>query len=89
MVSSASTEVTDMEMEDADDEDEDAELADHSELTQDATLDADGEEDLFAQSPTLTRFDEGDVGFDMDDVPEWFLDEGDDSSEPGEDEDEM
>ncbi|KAJ7824342.1 hypothetical protein B0H13DRAFT_2241340 [Mycena leptocephala] len=37
------------------------------------------DEDLFAESPTLTRFDEGDVELDMDDVPEWYLDEEDDS----------
>ncbi|KAF8218134.1 hypothetical protein K438DRAFT_1702685 [Mycena galopus ATCC 62051] len=88
-VSSASNEDTDLEMEDADDEDEDAELVDPSELVQDATLDFAGEEDLLAQSPTLTRFDEGDVEFDMDDVPEWFLDEGNDCSESDEEEEEM
>ncbi|KAJ7268858.1 hypothetical protein B0H12DRAFT_1096990 [Mycena haematopus] len=32
-------------------------------------------DDLFAQSPTLTRLEEGDVEFNMDDVPEWYLDE--------------
>ncbi|KAJ7936566.1 hypothetical protein B0H13DRAFT_1853296 [Mycena leptocephala] len=37
------------------------------------------DEVLFAESPTLTRFDEGDVELDMDDVPEWYLDEEDDS----------
>ncbi|KAF8166735.1 hypothetical protein K438DRAFT_1774902 [Mycena galopus ATCC 62051] len=89
MVSSASSD-TDLEMEDADEGDEGAELADPSELVQDATLDFEAEEeDLLAQSPTLTRFDECDVEFDMDDVPEWFLDEVDDSSESDEDEDEM
>jgi hypothetical protein len=46
----------------------------------------DEDEDLFAESPTLTRFDEGDVELDMDDVPEWYLDE--DESEPDLDEDE-
>ncbi|KAJ7456193.1 hypothetical protein FB451DRAFT_1512643 [Mycena latifolia] len=35
------------------------------------------DEDLFADSPTLTRADEGDVDLDMDDVPEWYLDEDD------------
>ncbi|KAJ7865487.1 hypothetical protein B0H14DRAFT_2347966, partial [Mycena olivaceomarginata] len=35
------------------------------------------DEDLFAESPTLTRFDEGDVELDMDDIPEWYLDEDD------------
>jgi hypothetical protein len=43
-------------------------------------------EDLFAESPTLTRLDEGDVEFDMDDVPEWYLDDGD-RSDSDEDED--
>ncbi|KAF8195330.1 hypothetical protein K438DRAFT_1827273 [Mycena galopus ATCC 62051] len=33
--------------------------------------------DVFAESPTLTRLDEGDVELDMDEVPEWDLD-GDD-----------
>ncbi|KAF8205369.1 hypothetical protein K438DRAFT_1918070 [Mycena galopus ATCC 62051] len=89
MVSSASSD-TDLEMEDADEGDENTELADPSELVQDATLDFEAEEeDLLAQSPTLTHFDEGDVEFDMDDVPEWFLDEVDDSSESDKDEDEM
>jgi hypothetical protein len=37
----------------------------------------DEEEDLFAESPTLTRLDEGDVELDMDDVPEWYLDDSD------------
>ncbi|KAJ7125765.1 hypothetical protein C8R43DRAFT_898159 [Mycena crocata] len=49
--------------------------------------DAPGEEydeDLFADSPTLTRLDEGDIEFDMDDVPEWYLDE-DDSSDDDDD----
>ncbi|KAJ6564025.1 hypothetical protein B0H19DRAFT_1067626 [Mycena capillaripes] len=36
------------------------------------------DEDLFAESPTLTRFDEGDVDLDMDAVPEWYLDDDDD-----------
>ncbi|KAJ7809892.1 hypothetical protein B0H14DRAFT_2864831 [Mycena olivaceomarginata] len=44
------------------------------------------DEDLFAESPTLTRFDEGDVELDMDDVPEWYLDEDEDESDSGEDE---
>ncbi|KAF7345541.1 hypothetical protein MVEN_01572800 [Mycena venus] len=35
------------------------------------------EEDLFVESPTLTRFDEGDVELDMDNIPEWYLDEDD------------
>ncbi|KAJ7020979.1 hypothetical protein C8F04DRAFT_1195971 [Mycena alexandri] len=39
---------------------------------------ADYEEDLFAESPTLTRLDEGDVDLEMDEVPEWDLDGGDD-----------
>jgi hypothetical protein len=76
-------------MEDADDEDEDVKLVDPSWLVQDAILDFEGEEDLSVQSPTLTRFDEGDVEFGMDDVPEWFLDEGGDCSESDEEEDEM
>jgi hypothetical protein len=34
----------------------------------------------------LTRFDEGDVELDMDDIPEWYLDEGDeDYSDSGSD----
>ncbi|KAF8196897.1 hypothetical protein K438DRAFT_1906287 [Mycena galopus ATCC 62051] len=90
---SASVEDEPEEMEDADDGDETTELPDSFELDQDAplhsTLDLDGEEDLFAVSPTLTRFDEGDVEFDMDDAPEWFLDEGDDSSESDSEEGEM
>ncbi|KAJ6590766.1 hypothetical protein B0H10DRAFT_2233576 [Mycena sp. CBHHK59/15] len=44
------------------------------------------DEDLFAQSPTLTRLDEADVELDMDDVPEWYLDEDDsDSDSDGDD----
>jgi hypothetical protein len=39
--------------------------------------------------PTLTRFDEGDVEFDMDDIPEWSLDEFDDSSESEDDDGEV
>ncbi|KAJ7753253.1 hypothetical protein B0H16DRAFT_1723284 [Mycena metata] len=39
---------------------------------------ADYKEDLFAESPTLTRLDEGDVDLDMDEVPEWDLDGEDD-----------
>ncbi|KAJ7309942.1 hypothetical protein DFH08DRAFT_974545 [Mycena albidolilacea] len=35
------------------------------------------DEDLFAESPTLTRLDEGDVELEMDDIPEWYLDEDD------------
>ncbi|KAJ7710129.1 hypothetical protein B0H14DRAFT_2646184 [Mycena olivaceomarginata] len=35
------------------------------------------DEDLFAESPTLICFDEGDVELDMDDIPEWYLDEDD------------
>ncbi|KAF7372061.1 hypothetical protein MVEN_00064400 [Mycena venus] len=46
------------------------------------------EEDFFAESPTLTRFDEADVEFDMDDVPEWDLDEEDDSDSDSDYEDE-
>ncbi|KAJ6632427.1 hypothetical protein B0H10DRAFT_2206790 [Mycena sp. CBHHK59/15] len=48
------------------------------------------DEDLFAESPTLTRFDEGDVDLDMDDVPEWYLDEDDEecSDSSSEDDDE-
>ncbi|KAJ7899468.1 hypothetical protein B0H14DRAFT_3124104 [Mycena olivaceomarginata] len=37
----------------------------------------DADEDLFAESPTLSRMDEGDLELDMDDVPEWYLDEVD------------
>ncbi|KAJ6454030.1 hypothetical protein C8R47DRAFT_1181220 [Mycena vitilis] len=33
------------------------------------------DEDLFAESPTLTRLDEGDVELDMDEIPEWYLDD--------------
>ncbi|KAJ7690933.1 hypothetical protein B0H14DRAFT_3532118 [Mycena olivaceomarginata] len=45
----------------------------------DDDTDAEEDEDLFAESPTLTRLDDGDVEFDMDDVPEWYLDDGDHS----------
>ncbi|KAF7343799.1 hypothetical protein MSAN_01960900 [Mycena sanguinolenta] len=45
------------------------------------------EEDLFAESPTLTRFDEGDVEFDMDDIPEFSLDDEEDSESDFDDED--
>ncbi|KAJ7170916.1 hypothetical protein C8R43DRAFT_1120643 [Mycena crocata] len=44
----------------------------------------DYDEDLFAESPTLTRLDEGDVEFDMDDVPEWYLDDSDSSDSDSE-----
>ncbi|KAJ7780441.1 hypothetical protein B0H14DRAFT_2960922 [Mycena olivaceomarginata] len=44
------------------------------------------DEDLFVESPTLTRFDEGDVELDMDDVPEWYLDEDESESDSDEDE---
>ncbi|KAJ7289061.1 hypothetical protein C8J57DRAFT_1627382 [Mycena rebaudengoi] len=38
----------------------------------------DDDEDLFADSPTLTRFNEGDVDLDMDDdIPDWSLDSDD------------
>ncbi|KAJ7466949.1 hypothetical protein FB451DRAFT_1401804 [Mycena latifolia] len=63
-----------------DDEDDYADLPDLQEPDPDSDDDAAGgeyEEDLFADSPTLTRADEGDVEFDMDDVPEWYLDDGD------------
>ncbi|KAJ7157684.1 hypothetical protein C8R43DRAFT_1096056 [Mycena crocata] len=43
------------------------------------------DEDLFADSPTLTRLDEGDVELDMDDVPEWFLDDSDSSDSDSDD----
>jgi len=43
-------------------------------------VDADDEEDLFAASPTLTRFNADDVSLDMD-VREWYLDGDDDESE--------
>ncbi|KAJ6468839.1 hypothetical protein C8R45DRAFT_1055210 [Mycena sanguinolenta] len=45
------------------------------------------EEDLFAESPTLTRFDEADVEFDMDDIPEFSLDGDEDSGSDSDDED--
>jgi hypothetical protein len=48
---------------------------------------ADDEEDLFAESPTLTRLDEGDVELDMDDVPEWYLDDSDYSDSDSDDDD--
>ncbi|KAJ7679242.1 hypothetical protein DFH06DRAFT_975213 [Mycena polygramma] len=42
--------------------------------------DPDAEEELFAASPTLTRFNADDVALDMD-VREWYLDEEEDGSE--------
>ncbi|KAJ6469079.1 hypothetical protein C8R47DRAFT_802860, partial [Mycena vitilis] len=42
--------------------------------------DADYDEDLFVQSPTLTRFNADDVALDMD-VREWYLDGEDEGSE--------
>ncbi|KAK6984118.1 hypothetical protein R3P38DRAFT_3333003 [Favolaschia claudopus] len=39
------------------------------------------EDDALIDSPTLTRFDEGDVELDIDGVPEWYLD--DEDSEDG------
>jgi hypothetical protein len=48
---------------------------------------AEHEEDLFAESPTLTCLDEGDVDLDMDEVPEWDLDGGDYSGSDSEYED--
>ncbi|KAJ7654569.1 hypothetical protein DFH06DRAFT_1133343 [Mycena polygramma] len=44
------------------------------------------EEDLFAESPTLTRFDEGDVELDMDDIPEWYLDDEEESESDSDEE---
>ncbi|KAK7029753.1 hypothetical protein R3P38DRAFT_3188615 [Favolaschia claudopus] len=49
---------------------------------------------FFAESPTLTRLDEGDVELDMD-IPGWYLDEGgegsdsDDAEEENEEDDEL
>ncbi|KAJ6584712.1 hypothetical protein B0H19DRAFT_1059083 [Mycena capillaripes] len=45
------------------------------------------EEDLFAESPTLTYFDEGDVDLDMDAVLEWYLDDDDDGEYSDDDSD--
>jgi hypothetical protein len=64
------------------DDDEDK-FADLPEL--EAPVDSDNEDepgveedkDLFAESPTLTRLDEGDVELEMDEIPEWYLDEDD------------
>jgi hypothetical protein len=84
-------------IEDADDKAEDAESLESTKPVQDAPVllvvdsedSEDSEEDIFAESPTLTCFDEGDVEFDMDEVPEWSLDEVDDSSESEDDDGEM
>ncbi|KAJ7192777.1 hypothetical protein C8J57DRAFT_1657987 [Mycena rebaudengoi] len=57
-----------------DDDDEPPELVD-ADNSDDAE---DDNEDLFADSPTLTRFNEGDVDLDMDDdIPDWSLDSDD------------
>ncbi|KAF7372278.1 hypothetical protein MVEN_00087500 [Mycena venus] len=66
----------------ADENDEFADLPDleppaDSDEEEEEEAGAEEEEDLFAESPTLTRFDEGDVELDMDDIPEWYLDEDD------------
>jgi hypothetical protein len=78
-------------IEDADDRAEDTEFLDSTKPVQDVPvfLVVDSEEDIFAESLTLTRFDEGDVEFDMDEVPEWSLDKVDDSSESEDDDGEM
>ncbi|KAJ7797568.1 hypothetical protein B0H14DRAFT_3493636 [Mycena olivaceomarginata] len=84
-------------IEDADDGAEDTESPESTKPVQDAPMllvvnsedEEDEEEDIFAESPTLTCFDEGDVEFDMDEVPEWSLDEVDDSSESEDDDGEM
>ncbi|KAK7033871.1 hypothetical protein R3P38DRAFT_3186109 [Favolaschia claudopus] len=67
--------------------------------SEEETDNEDGAEDtdnLFAESPTLTRLDEGDVELDMDEVPEWYLDDddgeagsGSEDGEEDEDDDEM
>jgi hypothetical protein len=84
-------------IEDADDGAEDIESLKSTKPVQDAPVllvvdsedEEDLEEDIFAESPTLTCFDEGDVEFDMDEVPEWSLDEVDDSSESEDNDGEM
>ncbi|KAJ7102520.1 hypothetical protein B0H15DRAFT_768975 [Mycena belliarum] len=74
---------------DGDDTDIYADMPDLQAPESDSDDDADIEqdEDLFAESPTLTRLDEADVEFDMDDVPEWYLDDGE-RSDSDTDEDE-
>ncbi|KAJ7800050.1 hypothetical protein B0H14DRAFT_2529711 [Mycena olivaceomarginata] len=60
--------------------DTDEDYADMPDLDEPEDSDNEGaehEEDLFAESPTLTRLGEGDVDLDMDEVPEWDLDGGD------------
>ncbi|KAJ7016173.1 hypothetical protein C8F04DRAFT_1282418 [Mycena alexandri] len=76
---SDSVPTTDNEGSHAMDDDDFADLPDlvESEDSDEEPEAADYEEDLFAESPTLTRLDEGDVDLDKDEVPEWDLDDGD------------
>ncbi|KAJ7082950.1 hypothetical protein B0H15DRAFT_803079 [Mycena belliarum] len=60
-----------------DDDDEFAGLPGLQEPEDSDTEAEEEDEDLFADSPTLTRSEEGDVELDMDDVPEWYLDDAD------------
>ncbi|KAK7007004.1 hypothetical protein R3P38DRAFT_3599287 [Favolaschia claudopus] len=46
------------------------------------------EDDALVDSPTLTRFDEGDVELDIDEVPEWYLDDEDSENGDSETDDE-
>ncbi|KAJ7742551.1 hypothetical protein B0H16DRAFT_1323267 [Mycena metata] len=73
-------------------EDDYADLPDLEQPDSDSDDELDGEgddEDLFAESPTLTRLDEGDLELDMDDVPEWYLDENQGESSDSDSDDDV